>query len=191
LKTANPRVAGHLPRKRFFLRTISFLTSTVFLLTSVSGNGELWAQGLSIQGTAEVRGLGTTQDRFEVPSDLGTLRDYYKPAAEDAPFVLHIQDAHANVDAQKSIQGLLTWLAQQPEASRLSIFLEGVSGAIHPEYLQLFAEYPEVNVAVVQDLAQKGELNGVELFAWENFKKGVSEESVRIEGAEKNRTLPR
>ncbi len=184
MKTANPRVAGHLPRKRFFLRAVSFLTSTAFLLTSVSGNGELWAQGLSIQGSAEVRGLGLTQDTFVVPSDLGTLRDFARPSSEEAPFVFHIQDAHANVDAQKSIQGLLAWLSRQPQGSRMTVYLEGVSGTIHPEYLQLFPDYPEINEAVVQDLASKGELNGVELFAWENLKNGVSEEAFRVEGVE-------
>ncbi|MBU3760157.1 MAG: hypothetical protein FGM27_09575, partial [Candidatus Omnitrophica bacterium] len=166
-------------------RLISFFIALVFLTTSATEHGLLWAQGVPSLGGAELQGAGLySQAGFTVPADLGVLREYRAASNADAPFVIHIQDAHANVDAQKSIQGLLGWLSRQPEGERMTVYLEGASGSIHPEYLRLFGEYPEINEAVVQDLASKGELNGVELYAWEGFKKGLTAEAFRVEGVE-------
>lgn len=85
-------------------------------------------------------------------------------------FVIHIQDAHANPEAQQNIARILSYLTQKyPD---LAIGVEGAAGPLHPEYLNFFSEYPEANQAVVEDLRQKGELNGAELFLLEKRQDG-------------------
>ncbi len=200
MKTANPRVAAFafpeflssrfkgssLRFKRSFNRTVSFLTAAAFLLTSVSGNGQLWAQTVSTGRIGEVGGLSGFGDAFKVPAEFGTLKEFHPVSGTgNQSFVFHIQDAHANVDAQQNIKNILQWLEKEKGAKdsrSLSIVLEGAAGPLHPEYLRLFRDYPEVNEAVVQDLLSKGELNGVELFAWEKLKN--SETPASIQGAE-------
>jgi len=52
------------------------------------------------------------------------------------PFVIHLQDAHANPEAQRNIYEILKFLSSKyPD---LAVGVEGSSGPLHPEYLDLF-----------------------------------------------------
>jgi nucleoside-diphosphate-sugar epimerase/phosphoglycolate phosphatase-like HAD superfamily hydrolase/tRNA A-37 threonylcarbamoyl transferase component Bud32/SAM-dependent methyltransferase len=107
------------------------------------------------------------KDLYAMPAELGSLLSSWEPPAGTSPrgFMVHIQDAHANPEAQQNISEILRFLAKKyPD---LVIGVEGASGPLHPEYLQFFREFPEAGRAVVKDLRQKGELGGAELFAWD------------------------
>ena len=134
-----------------------------------------------------------------LPEALGSLSDarfsgFPRTSSEvntttGQPFVIHIQDAHANPEAQARIRDILNWIQNDlvPKAGlSMMIATEGTVGAIHPEYLDLFSAYPKANEAFVRDLQEKGELNGVELFAWERYqKKNAAPVLIRgIENAE-------
>jgi CheY-like chemotaxis protein/phosphotransferase system HPr-like phosphotransfer protein len=77
-------------------------------------------------------------------------------------FVVLIQDAHANPEGQQNVARMLHYL--EAKFPGLAVGLEGAVGELHPENLDLFKKYPEANRAVIEDLKQKGELNGAELF---------------------------
>ncbi|MFH1208057.1 MAG: response regulator, partial [Candidatus Omnitrophota bacterium] len=109
------------------------------------------------------------KDLYAMPAELGSLVSSWKPPAGTShrSFVVHIQDAHANPEAQQNISEILKFLAKKyPD---LAIGIEGAAGPLHPEYLQFFHEFPEASQAVIEDLRQKGELGGAELFAWGKF----------------------
>ncbi len=158
---------------------ISIFLTIVFSATTITGNDMAWAQSASATNVVEIKSMIS---QGSIPSDLGILRDYaYSQSNHQNPFVVHIQDAHSNVDAQKNIHQLLSWIHQK---NNIVIGLEGAVDEIRPEYLEFFPEYPEANEAVVQDLLQKGELNGTELFAWEQYKKKKNTNDYRIVAAE-------
>jgi hypothetical protein len=84
-------------------------------------------------------------------------------------FVIHIQDAHANPEAQTSIKNILEFLNQS--IARLQIGVEGTAGPLHPEYFDVFPGYPDAGEAIINDLLEKGELSGAEYFAWLQYQK--------------------
>lgn len=174
------------------IRLTAMAVSFVFTWTTVLGSTPAYAQAIHANPLAsigEVSGLGDYLPALDIPADLGQVREYYQPsqyAGSGKPFVIHLQDAHANPDAQQSIKKILSWLKdhQEAEGKSLTVALEGADDTIHPEYLDMFPEYPEVNQAIVDDLASKGELTGAELFAWEQYRSGADQGTVRYVGVE-------
>jgi glycogen synthase/signal transduction histidine kinase len=102
---------------------------------------------------------------------------YYKN--QDSPFVIHIQDAHANSNAQKNIEAILEKITKFSKDNESSIWiaLEGAKGLIHPEYFDFFKNDVKANDLIISDLLEKGELTGAELFAWEQYKLNQKENS--------------
>ena len=90
--------------------------------------------------------------RLELPPDLGTLEDFSAPSTPAAPFVIHIQDAHANPEAQEKIRDILKFLRRAPSAAcreksgascpasgaKILVGLEGAFAELDPSRLELF-----------------------------------------------------
>ncbi|HXV27712.1 MAG TPA: hypothetical protein VD913_01980, partial [bacterium] len=132
-------------------------------------------------------GLPETHLIAAFPHELGTMQRVYFPEnsfrTDDGapPFVIHIQDAHAHPEVQSKIRDILNWLLKSAESSNpmpaIAVALEGASGGIHPEYLEYFKEFPASNGAAIDDLYQKGELTGAELFAWDQYNRQKDEKN--------------
>ncbi|MDD5218385.1 MAG: hypothetical protein PHS88_09830, partial [Candidatus Omnitrophica bacterium] len=194
--------------QRYVLRFVAGFTAILFINSTI-----LWsAPALPAFQNPVVSAQSPENEIIQVlnqlPADLGFLQKSYipefatknPPASKEAelpennqaltPFVVHIQDAHSNPDAQARIRDMLNWLDVQFGSKEgipaMIVTLEGTVGAIHPEYLELFSEFPEANESFVKDLHEKGELNGAELFAWDQYKKRKAGQSqpVEIRGAE-------
>lgn len=169
-------------------RKIAMATAVLFLMNSAV-DSPVYAQAIS--GDAGVIQLQGVPQKFspeyllslsrQLPTELGHLGSGYLPIDEtlvtenrDAPFIIHIQDAHANVEAQERIYGILNWIESLHEEYQIQtplvVAVEGAVKQIHPEYLELFPQFPAANEAFVENLKDKGELNGVELYAWEKYK---------------------
>lgn len=110
---------------------------------------------------------------------LGQIKETSVQSSEN-PAIIHIQDAHAVPSAQRKIQDILRWISQEEKNKKIIVGLEGASGEIHPEYLELIKGNAKVNDAVVTDLWEKGEITGADLFAWELYKRG-GEERGRVQ----------
>ena len=80
----------------------------------------------------------------------------------DCPLVLHIQDAHANPEAQRQIQKIIERIYQQSNHTQVAV--ESAEGPLDPEVFNLFPEYPNLREKAIDDLAEHGELTGAELF---------------------------
>ncbi|MFH0985092.1 MAG: response regulator [Candidatus Omnitrophota bacterium] len=138
----------------------------IFTVTTLTGSlPQAFASSERLNFEGKVKESdGLRKDLYAIPAELGSLVSSWEPPAGTASqeFVVHIQDAHANPEAQKNIAGILKFLAQK--YPNLAIGVEGVAGPLHPEYLQFFKKFPEANQAVVDDLLKKGELGGAELY---------------------------
>jgi len=155
----------------------------VFTWTTVVGESYALSQVVTDPLPVDVDTSNPSEFPFDIPSELGSIKDVHLSLTKNSHFVIHIQDAHANPEAQLRIRDLIQWFSRHPkvssEQSPLFIGVEGSVGSIHPEYADLFPEFPRVNDAFVRDLHEKGELSGAELFAWEEYKKEKSEPQSR------------
>ncbi|MFH1800783.1 MAG: response regulator [Candidatus Omnitrophota bacterium] len=145
----------------------------VFTMTTLTGD---MSQAFASIGVLNLAGEAKAQtqlrrDLYAMPAELGSLVSFWEPPAGTVSrgFMIHIQDAHANPEAQRNIAEILQFLAKK--YSDLAIGVEGAAGPLHPEYLQFFREFPEAGRAVVEDLRQKGELGGAELYLLQEIQK--------------------
>jgi len=144
------------------LKVIAAATVVCFLTTQIAWG----APGANIE-IASKRELPTYLS-IDVPVDLGTVDALYEAPASTAPqFILHIQNAHANYQAQMKIKQLLEHMNKKYGFT--TIFVEGASTKLDADYLRLFPD-EERNLKLCDELAKQGELTGSELFLMENEK---------------------
>ena len=148
-------------------RIVSTLVILVFTVTSIVWNP---AQGygepasLNFSNMFQASSQNPADALMSLPPEIGMVKDVYGTDRK----VFLIEDAHANPEAQENIRSILRFLnAQYPG---LTVAIEGAEGPIHPEYLDLMPGHSEAGDAVVQTLKEEGELNGAELFAWEQYR---------------------
>lgn len=163
-------------------RTISSCLILVLFLTTILGEPS-FIYAASEPSALAFSGISFTQ----LPSKIGVLKEY-EPALPGQPFVVHIQSAHANPDAQASIRKILHWLKENQKQNTLHVGLEGSVGVIHPEYFDLAPKLPALGEAVLEDLHRKGEVTGAELFAWDIYKAANKSKQpsagIKLEGIE-------
>ncbi|MCM8775859.1 MAG: UTP--glucose-1-phosphate uridylyltransferase, partial [Candidatus Omnitrophica bacterium] len=178
--------------KKKWLAKIAVFVAVVFSSTTAIVDPSVFAQSIEVGLFRNSQEIFEPVLPFEIPAELGKVKGYFNPltladdeSVSSMPFVIHIQDAHANPDAQYKISSILFHIYQNIQAdvqNPLLVALEGAQDAIHPEYLNFFPEFPGVNQAIVRDLAAKGEITGAELFAWEAYQN--KDRSARIIGVE-------
>ncbi|HOE68124.1 MAG TPA: hypothetical protein PLH16_00500, partial [Candidatus Omnitrophota bacterium] len=157
-------------RTRFW-RVTSCLTVLCFILNQAAFAAP--SAGIEIAVPQEKPGF----IQIDIPADLASLDDIFEaPPSTDPRLVLHIQNAHANYDAQTRIKGLLEYLSSQYGIG--TIFVEGAADTLNPEYLKFFPD-AERNRMLADRLARKGELTGAELFVLE-----ADRQKIRAEGIE-------
>lgn len=76
----------------------------------------------------------------------GSVNELYLSPKPDAPFIVHIQDAHGILEAQRNIASMIGLLAQEP-----GIRLVGLEGASGPFSLAPYRDFP--TPAMRQDVA--------------------------------------
>ncbi len=117
--------------------------------------------GIEMAGGREL----PTYLNIDVPAELGTVDALYEaPASPNPQFILHIQNAHANYQAQIKIKQLLDYMNKKYGFK--TIFVEGASEKLDPDYLRLFPDQ-ERNLKLCDELAKQGELTGAELYLME------------------------
>ncbi len=120
--------------------------------------------------------------KMDIPSSLGSVDTLYDADGTSNKFILHIQDAHANYDAQMKIKQILEYVNKNYGFD--TVFVEGASSKMDAKYISLFSTKEE-NIDYANKLAQKGILTGSELFLLENDK---NIEALGIENASLYRT---
>lgn len=97
---------------------------------------------------------------LDIPSSLGKVEEFYLPPGEkDFPFVVHIQAIHAHYETARKIREMIRHVEKNYGVNQ--ILAEGASEKLHPEYLN-FVPDPKLNQKIINALAEKGELTGVD-----------------------------
>ena len=98
-----------------------------------------------------------------IPQEFGTIQErFVNPNADsNTPTVVHIQDAHANYEAQKNIENIIDYLNREYGISL--VLLEGGADRLDPKLIQVFKD-PVYNSEMIDLLVRKGELTGVEAY---------------------------
>jgi hypothetical protein len=139
------------------LRGIATVVACAFFVTSVSA--PLEAASLS-----SVDGVSTGISQFSVPYHLGTVDKLH--LTPSAPFVIHVQTAHGNYQAQKKIAALLRELSVQHGIDLLLV--EGAGVKLDPELDRHFSN-PEWNRQILDYRAKKGLASAASLFLLETI----------------------
>ncbi len=110
-----------------------------------------------------------------LPRDVSKVSETFVPAhcsvgQADCPVILHIQDAHANPEAQKHIQEIIE--AVYRRFGNVRIAVENAEGPLDPEIFNRSPIDPVMREKIVQALANEGELTGAELFLLDLYREG-------------------
>jgi glucosamine-6-phosphate deaminase len=154
-----------------FTKILAFATAVIFTLQS-----SLFASPTAALVSNASNVNSHLADSLDVPSNLGIVDHRYQANQSKEPFIIQIQDAHGQPEAQHHIHALLDYLTKNYDAKIISV--ESAFSKIEPELLKIFKDQT-LNEAFVESLLQMGEVTGVETFALEN-----KDPSVRILGAE-------
>ncbi len=115
---------------------------------------------------------------FKIPAEFGKVTDIFLGTRDsflgtrstknsnESRVLIHIQEAHANYDAQKNIRNILEYLSQNYGIKL--VLLEGAGNKLQPELFRFFPQDAELQQAVNDKLMEIGELNGAEVFMIEN-----------------------
>jgi|GEM_PF-3974676 len=166
-------------REKYFLKILSWTTLLFFSITTIGWGISVDSGGLiqnfphplRINSKAEValsdllRGAGKIQESF-FPS-------------QEAPLVIHIQDAHCNYTAQKNIARIIRRLSKKYGIHDLLI--EGAEGNVDIDF---FKSYPDRGIKrkVFGHFLKTGELSGAEYLAL------TSQHAFKLSGLE-NKSL--
>lgn len=105
---------------------------------------------------------------LEVPSHLGILKESFPPPQSSkigTPQILLIEDAHRQLNAQKSIHAILKYLKK--EYGVQTLLLEGGFSGPVPSDLLKFSDRDEINQTLARELLARAAIGGPEVFALE------------------------
>ncbi len=132
--------------------------------------------------------LPSLAEQIDLPETIGSVKKRFVPenhttagTFSHAPVVIHIQDAHANYEAQINTKKILDHLTKQ-YGIRL-LLLEGGVDKIKPRLLQFFTE-SKLNQKTADLLAKDGIVTGAELFMLDALENGNFPHSIAAYGVE-------
>ncbi len=103
---------------------------------------------------------------IDIPTELATVDEWYQAPSKSKPkLIVHIQDAHANYEAQTKIRDVIKYL--NTNYGFKTILVEGAASELDPNILKLFPDQDR-NLKLVDELAKIGEVTGAEMFLVEN-----------------------
>ena len=152
---------------KMVLRITSFFVALIFSFNTIASSAP--ASLPSVQPAASFQ-------NFEIPDSLGSVESRFSPAGIEGPAVIHIQDAHAQPEAQRHIQELLSYLAKRYGVKKVA--LEAAFGRLSLGGVR-FYPLEKAHQAAVDRLAGEGELTGAELYAL-----GLPEPKAKLVGVE-------
>jgi hypothetical protein len=172
--------------KNIFLRMVSVMTLTAFVMTSFHSDfAHAAVPGLreteSVSHEVSNPKLPTNLASITVPGEIGKIEDLY--AGDSGQTVILIQDAHAIPDAQRNIHKLINFFRSQYGID--TIAAEGSASEMDP---QIFKSFPDQELLkkVFEKYLEAGELNGTAAAAIfsSNDKSSLARKEARFTGIE-------
>lgn len=133
----------------------ALLINIMFIVTSIVQPG-------SVSFAAEAMQTSNLIQTLMIPQDMGTIREMHLSEKDNAPVVVHIQDAHVNYEAQKNISRILETL--QKKYTIDDIYVEGSTGDIDVSFYRAFPLQDE-KASIVDGYMQEGSVSGPEYYA--------------------------
>ncbi|MGE5308201.1 MAG: hypothetical protein ACM3OC_03880 [Deltaproteobacteria bacterium] len=96
---------------------------------------------------------------LSLPQNVGVVKETYTGEKQSTPFIVQIQDAHCNYEAQKNLARILEYLVKQ-DGLKL-IMVEGGSGDVSLSFLRKFSD-KKTREAVAEKYLKLGEISGEE-----------------------------
>ena len=101
-----------------------------------------------------------------VPEQFGNIEEIFQ-GAQNSPLIVHIQNVHANYEAQVNIKAILNHLVEKYKFSLIQ--LEGAVSKLDPAVLEP-SYLKEANLKLVDFLMREGRITGADAFAVETDK---------------------
>lgn len=124
--------------------------------------GEIHKEDLTVAQAALTRD-GSADWLDPLVNPYGTVREIHLSKKADSPLIIHIQDVHGYVDAQKNIAGMIDGLAKYREVNLIG--MEAAEGAFALEDLRRFPDQDikerVTNWAIKKDLIGGAEKSGI------------------------------
>jgi len=136
------------------------------------GVTETGAGGLPVETAKEISTVNPYD--IAIPETYGKIEEVFQ-GAPSSPLIVHIQDAHANYEAQKNIKQILDHLRRNYYLKLIQ--LEGAASKLDPSIFAV-SYLKEANLKLADFLMRQGRLSGAEAFAVE------SENPVELYGVE-------
>ena len=133
-------------------KVISFLTLAFFLISTFINPSFLHAQ---------IPIMSHLPKAIEMPKHIGNVRDAFHGKG-NAPLIIHVQDAHANYEAQKNITNILQVLHTQFDID--TIFMEGSSGEVNTSLFRAFP-FAEEKKKIIDAFVKTGKISAPEEYA--------------------------
>lgn len=153
-------------RQKFGVRFTALVVTSAFLYAEA-----VQAQGISqftfsqsIPNTKTTVPANPLQG-VELSPEIGEIQEVH--VAEEKPFIIHIQDSHANYQAQQNIIKILNRLVHRQgksQADQIVFCLEGAKGVLDPSFFRLLSN-PQAKRAVADFYLRKGKITAAEFFA--------------------------
>ncbi len=105
----------------------------------------------------EVLAHANQVQNFEIPAELGKVHEIIF-GSPNAPVLLHVQEAHANYDAQKNIRGILQYLSRDYGVDL--VLMEGAGYKLEPKLFRFFPADAKLQHEANRKLMEAGELTG-------------------------------
>ena len=156
-------------------------TSTVSDTVPMSGINSPSAGRLQIDHEASSLSSALNPYNISIPEQFGQIEEVFQGAA-NSPLVVHIQNVHANYEAQVNIKNILNHLVDQYQFSLIQ--LEGAISKLDPAILQP-SYLKEANLKLVDFLMREGRITGADAYAVETDKPvelyGIEDYSLYME----------
>jgi len=147
-------------KTKLFTRATALLTFFIFIISDLG-----LAAPLAFNAKPFEQKIFSDFD-IQIPEQLGSIKESFIPSninpSEEQPFVIHIQDAHTNFEAQTNIYEILKHLQKNYGFSHVG--LEAADTAIDPNLLNVYPDH-SLNMSAGAYLLEEGLLSGAEYFA--------------------------
>gem|GEM_PF-5774454 len=155
-----------IPPKKHWMKATALLMAGLFIWETAA-----WSAPAPLNEVLSPAGGGSREISFtqiSIPAHIGSIQEIFQPSDLRSPassFLIHIEDAHGEPEAQKNTQAILEHLKK--EYGIQTFFLEGAWSKLEPSLLQ-FSNNAEENQKILSELTEKGIVGGPENFLYEN-----------------------